>query len=535
MIKNRQTLILTVLCAFVCLNVEAQSSSDIPTKGTAMKFDEKTRYSRIVIDSRIYDFKANTSAAAFAKYDGDKKISDRSGKASGLDYVPGLVAKAVVEAAEYYKNEAFAKEWYNSVADYANGCYGSVETGGGSLDNLNAVKMYFGVNELSKSGGLFEDNTTYKQTLTAMERAVKGLKSHNDKYAISESTLKDAAGGWWHKSGYVNQMWCDGQYMGPALLAQLNNYGYSISNGGDWDMIVKQFSISWKYLWNEDTRLLYHCFTADPKDNASKDWEGISKEEPKVYHSAEYWGRAEGWYFLALVDVLEEMQKADMKDTQNYKTLRDYLNKVAEGLKAKQDAETGCWYQLLNHDGSFKPKNEYNSTYRYTSNDVANYLESSATAIFTASYLKGMRLGLFDEDYTDVAKKAYKGIVEQFMKADGNGGVHLVRCCKSAGLGGSNYRNGSALYYLVGKDTKPTSADPSSSDFYTEGKVLGAFIMAATEYERRFLDGNNGNTGIHGITMKDTNNGRVYNIAGQRIERDHKGLVIKDGKKIYNY
>jgi rhamnogalacturonyl hydrolase YesR len=83
-----------------------------------------------------------------------------------------------------------------------------------------------------------------------------------------------------------------------------------------------------------------------------------------------------------------------------------------------------------------------------------------------------------------VVKKAYRGFVEHFMVADGNGGVHLIGCCKSAGLGGSNYRDGSAAYYLMGKDTKPTST--SGSDFYTEGKVLGGFIMAATEYERLF-------------------------------------------------
>lgn len=505
-------------------------------KGASVTFDENIRYSKWVIDSRIYDFKANTSAAALARFDGDEKVKERSGKASGLDYVPGLVAKAVIEAADYYKDEAFAKEWYNSVADYANGCYGSVATGGGSLDDLNAVKMYFGVNELSKAGAKFEDETTYAQTLIAMERAVKGLKAHNDKYSISEETLKDAAGGWWHKSGYNNQMWCDGQYMGPALLAQLNNYGFAINEGGDWDMIAKQFSIAWNFLWNEETKLLYHCFTADPKDSASKDWAGISNEDPKVYHSAEYWGRAEGWYFLALVDVLEAMQKAGLEASSNYKTLKGYLNKVADGLKAKQDAESGCWYQLLNHDGSFKPKNDYAYS-RYTSSDVANYLESSASAIFTAAYLKGMRLGLYDEDYTDVAKRGYKGVVEQFMKADGNGGVHLMRCCKSAGLGGSNRRDGSALYYLVGSDTKPTSADPSSGDFYTEGKVLGAFILAATEYERRFLDDENGDveSGIHSIINNKTNNGRAYNIAGQRVGRDHKGLIIKDGKKVYNY
>ena len=336
---------------------------------------------------------------------------------------------------------------------------------------------------------------------TRLGEALAGIKIANSKYAISESLLPGAAGGWWHKSGYTNQMWCDGQYMGPALLAQmLNEYDNYESDGciasskeADWDLVTKQFTISWNYLWNPEVKLLYHAFTADPectadtnsKTNASK-WAGFPNSDG-IYHSAEYWGRAEGWYFLALVDVLEQMQIAGLTKTENYKTLHGYLNELAAGIAAKQDAATGCWYQLLNHDGTYVAQT-YDSSYRYTSSPVANYLESSATAIFTAAYLKGMRLGLYDTDYTAIAKKAYQGIVEQFMVADGNGGVHLVCCSKSAGVGGSNFRDGSAEYYLMGKDTAPTVKDPTSSSFYTEGKVLGGFILAATEYECLFLD-----------------------------------------------
>jgi rhamnogalacturonyl hydrolase YesR len=175
------------------------------------------------------------------------------------------------------------------------------------------------------------------------------------------------------------------------------------------------------------------------------------------------------------------MQKAKLTSSANHKTLKGYLTKLAAGIAAKQDAKSGCWYQLINHDGSFSASN-YDSSYRYTSGPVNNYLESSCTAIFTAAYLKGVRLGLLNKFYRAIAKKAYKGFIEQFMVADGKGGVHLIRCCKSAGLGGGSYRDGSAAYYLMGKDTEPTSTN--GDDFYTEGKVLGGFIMAATEYER---------------------------------------------------
>lgn len=483
-----------------------ENAPALPAAGSAITFDATKRYSEWVINSRLSDFYGNEKVMNFATYtnDGTKTIS---GKSTSLDYVPGLVAKAVLETIDYYKNntEINVKPWFYAVQDYANNTIPSKGKTGQSFDDLNAVKLYFKLKELAQTG-IFPDATdtnisNSKSISTANTRfaeALHGIDLANTSYSISESLLPDAAGGWFHKSDYTNQMWCDGQYMGPALLAQmLNEYSdytpITGSKSADWDLVTKQFTISWNYLWNPEVKLLYHAFTADPAGSAASSWYGISSTPGnEIYHSAEYWGRAEGWYFLALVDVLEQMQIAGLTKTQNYKTLHGYLNELAAGIAAKQDAATGCWYQLLNHDGTFVAQSYSGSS--YTSNPVANYLESSASAIFTAAYLKGMRLGLYDTDYTAIAKKAYQGIVEQFMVADGNGGVHLVCCSKSAGLGGSSNRDGSAEYYLMGEDTEPTSKDPNAKThdnkaiFYTEGKVFGGFILAATEYERLFID-----------------------------------------------
>jgi rhamnogalacturonyl hydrolase YesR len=192
-------------------------------------------------------------------------------------------------------------------------------------------------------------------------------------------------------------------------MAQMINEDkdYTKLTTDDWNLITKQFTISWKYLWDEDAQLLYHAFTADPAGEAASKWAGITAEEGKeVYHSAEFWGRAEAWYFLALVDVLEQMQKAKKTATANYKTLKGYLTKLAAGIAARQDSKTGCWYQLMAHDGTFVAS-DYDSSYRYTSEPVNNYLESSCTAIFTAAYLKGVRLRVLNKFYLDIAKKDY--------------------------------------------------------------------------------------------------------------------------------
>ena len=472
-------------------------------------FDPKTRYSQLVIDNCLYHFQANTKAAGFAKYDSNGNEVVKSESERGFDYVPGLVAKAVIEAVDYYQTQDFAKPWFYSIAAYANQYYSNTHTSG-SLDDLNACKMYFGISDLTKEGAAFANTTTYNNCQTAKTNTLAGLKDYNTNYVITTSTIADAnklplpdggtcdvTGGWWHKKEYPNQMWCDGQYMGPALLAQLVAEGKNItgSTDGDWTLIARQFDITWTYLWDEEKQLLYHAFCADGgtnSDSRSCDWAGLSTTPgSECYHSAEYWGRAEGWYALALVDVLEQMNKAGLSASdERYVRLLGYLQKVAAGLKNRRDStNSGCWYQLLSHDGNYSVTDyEPGMNSPYVSGTKKNYLEASASAIFTAFFLKSIRLGYLDKaTYESVATEAYKGLVNTFLKTNvgDRNGYALIQSCKSAGLGGGSNtekktRTGSAAYYLLGSDVGVTTN-------YTEGKILGAFILAAVEYERAYL------------------------------------------------
>ena len=540
----RHKLLITLaftISAMIAWGKAADGDAVPQTKGAHCTFTDGVRYSELVINSRLNDFKANTTPAGFGVFDATGHLSsDPTGTKNNLDYVPGLVAKAVMEAVDYYRDADImdVRPWFYAIQHYGNRLdISSNGKEGKSFDDLNAVKLYFKLRELAAAkvfpdGELHTNAETAETSEARFKAALEGIGKANSTYVIKASTLEGAAGGWWHKSGYVNQMWCDGQYMGPALLSQLlNEYSdFTPISDDDWALVTRQFTIAWNYLWDEEVHLLYHAFTADPANTYG--WAGISAiKGAEVYHSQEFWGRAEAWYFLGLVDVLEQMQIAGRTDTDDYATLHGMLQQLGAGIAAKQDAASGCWYQLLNHDGSFVATN-YDSSYRYTEGPVANYLESSCTAIFTAAYLKGMRLGLFDTDYTDMAQRAYRGFVEQFMVGDGNGGVHLIGCCKSAGLGGSSYRDGSAAYYLMGRDTQPTVDDPSSSSFYTEGKVLGGFILAATEYERRFID--SGETHIDAMRDATKSGSACYDIQGRRTTAPNHGIHIMDGRKYVN-
>lgn len=451
----------------------------------SVKFNPDVRYSQWAINSRLHDFYGNQKKFGFDYYDNNGtntktvtwyKLDGMTKVDRSFDYVAGLVGKASLEAADFYENFEWSKPWFYAAQGYATGTrYANKNM---TLDNMNAAKMYFPI----LAGNLKSPEATTVAN-TAINAVINDMKTYNSTYVIgSENSAlnntnandvqKSMFGGWFHKStDYTDQMWCDGQYMGPALLAQIIKHTGKTTNisDNDWDIIANQFSITWAQLYDKTTGLLYHGFTANPGDNASSSWAGISKDN--VYHSASFWGRANAWYFLALVDILEVMPT----NNTYYNTFKGYLSNLAKGIANYQDKGTGCWYQVMD---------------KVPASLTGNYLEASCSSIFTAGYLKAIRLGLLDKaTYEPIAKKAYEGLVNQFMIYDNkdNSTIQLVHSCTSAGLGGKDGRAGDDNYYLKGKDASVvTSSEPTSQYYYTEGKVLGGFIMAATEYERAY-------------------------------------------------
>lgn len=300
-------------------------------------------------------------------------------------------------------------------------------------------------------------------------------------------------------------MWLDGAYMGSALLAQIVNFNGTGSNvfgsaDKDWEMVIKQLNIVWDMCWNSTDKLMYHAFEANAGTGTSKShadtWAGLNgTTKPYTFHSAAYWGRANAWYIFALVDALEAMGNAGRTSDTNYSTLKSHLQELAAGIVARQ-ASNGGWYQLLDKTDSFKATN-----YNGKSASATNYIETSATAIFSAALFKAVRLGLIDAKYKENAKKAFECLVNNYTYLK-DGSLEIWGSCRSAGLGGGTdkkyaaggekYRDGSNEYYLLGYDVPMVK----KTDNLTEGKVLGGFIMAATEYERAYQQNQDGSAQI---------------------------------------
>lgn len=465
---------LFLLLLLPCLSVIGVKAAD---SDGGVKFNSGVRYSQWAINSRLYDFRGNQKAYGFAKWNSETgSLEEYANKGNmKLDYVAGLVGKATLEASDYYVDFDWAKPWFKSAQAYANDYnYSAQNQDKMTLDNMNAAKMAFHIINNSKWG----EDAAKKAANNAIEAIITDLRYYNENYVIggTKSYVKETSandvqkkmlGGWFHKYNYVDQVWCDGMYMGPALLAQLINYKKAINNvsNDDWSLLTKQFSITWEQLRDSKTGLLYHGMTATP---TITDWSKVAT--PTSYHSGAFWGRANAWYMLALVDVLELMPTSNT----NYSTLKGYLENLAASIASYQNAD-GTWYQVLDQKDNALD---------------GNYEESSCSALFTAAYLKALRLKLLESSkYETMAKKAYVALVNKFMAydKDDNNKIQILGSCCSAGLGtnSKSLRDGSRSYYINGNDSKAVTGE-NTGYYYTEGKVLGGFIMAATEYERAY-------------------------------------------------
>ena len=458
------------------------------------------RYSREVIDARMSCWYNKNTQVGFPNSNSTNGIVYPENEAS-WDYVPGVVAKGILDVWEYYQDSTWADAWYEGLYQWVNQLsVESLEFKGGVLDDLNCAKVFIGLYNGAKPGGRFEEERKAAFYKEQMHRCAQALAEHKAKYSIVSG---GAEGGWMHKAtddptqSYRGQMWCDGAYMGPALLAQLLVAGACEGTDLGWNDVYTQFTASWPYLWDAEKLLPYHVLFTDI--NTNKNARALFEAghlypcayDSTIYHSEEFWGRAAGWYMMALVDVLEaylangkwKMENGKLPEGvgANFDILHEYLTLLADGLVARQDKETGCWYQLLQYGPEKSATQGIDDTGspRYT--NVAeggtqhNYLESSASCLITAALLKGTRLGLIN--HAQAGKRGFEGIVQTFVQSpitNDHSPITITSSCQSAGL--SHDRNGSVAYYLIGKDV--TIQDN------TEGKVLGAFLMAAVEYER---------------------------------------------------
>jgi unsaturated rhamnogalacturonyl hydrolase len=267
------------------------------------------------------------------------------------------------------------------------------------------------------------------------------------KYAKAAQFLHDQlarqprtpSGGYWHKQIYPNQMWLDGAYMAEPFRAM---YAATFQQPQDFDDIAKQLLLMAGHMRDPGTGLLRHGWD----ESKSMPW-----ADKTTGLSPEAWARAMGWYCMALVDVLDWFPK----DHPQRAALIAVLDRTIAAVIQVQDPATGLWWQVLTH-----------------AKDPGNYLEASASCMFTYALAKGVRMGYLPQADEASAKRAWAGIQRQFVTTSPDSSLVLHGTVKVGGLGGTPYRAGDYNYYIH---------EPVVDN---DLKGVGAFLLAGSEIEQ---------------------------------------------------
>lgn len=222
-------------------------------------------------------------------------------------------------------------------------------------------------------------------------------------------------GGFWHKKIYPFQMWLDGVYMSSPFLAE---YAKEFDEPQYFDEVAHQILLIEQMTRNPKTGLLHHAW------DESREQRWCDQETGRSFH---VWGRAMGWYAMAVADALEHFPIDHPKRGQ----IMGIFERMAQAIRRVQDQSSGVWYQVMDQNGR-----------------EGNYWEASASCMLTYALAKAIRLKFTAEIPVSVVERSYEGILKQFVTEDEEG-VHLHHICDGAGLGGNKtYRDGSYEYYI---------------------------------------------------------------------------------------
>ncbi|MFD2118006.1 glycoside hydrolase family 105 protein [Paenibacillus yanchengensis] len=211
----------------------------------------------------------------------------------------------------------------------------------------------------------------------------------------------NASGGFWHKGHYPNQMWLDGLYMAGPIAVQ---FAKTFDEHDYYDMITFQALLMEKHTKDPQTGLLYHGWDETKQAKWADSDTGLAPE---------FWGRAIGWYPVALLEMFEHLPDSHKDKAQ----LIAIVQHLLQSLIKFQDATTGLWYQVIDKGDK-----------------TDNWLENSCTALFVHAIAKAVRFGYLDPSYLQYAWKGYGGVINT-LTFDENDNVIIGNICIGTSIG----------------------------------------------------------------------------------------------------
>ncbi len=356
---------------------------------------------------------------------GDSLVWQEGGKAK-WDYTVGLFTLSLLKLDGQVHNPEYVKFAENTIGSFITpeGGIRRYKAEEYQLDSINPGKTVLALWQITR-------DERYQKAAALLRKQL-------------DTQPRTADGGFWHKERYPHQMWLDGLYMGAPFYAEYAK----LFNGpaSDFDDVAKQIRLVAEHTYDPATGLFYHAWD----ETKEQPW-----ANPVTGTSSNFWGRAIGWYAMALVDVLDNFPTNHPARPEIIATFQ----KLCAGVVKYQDPKTGLWYQVMDQ-GDRK----------------GNYLEATASSMFVYAMAKGVNHGYLPQSYVPAVEKGYRGIIQNLVKDDGSGKWSLTQCCSVAGLGGApgngHARDGSFDYYV---------SEPIVSN---DLKGVGPFILAGIEMQR---------------------------------------------------
>ncbi len=342
------------------------------------------------------------------------------------NYTTGLELKSFMDAAGRYELPEvvdYVRAWADTMATEDGKVY-KYRKSNYNVDHICPARIYFDLHDMYG-----DEDKRYR-------RVTRMIREQIDDQPRTKS------GEFWHKQIYPNQVWLDGFYMALPFYAEYTKrYAPKAQKDSLYSDIVHQFVAGAENTLDPKTGLFRHAWD----ESKSMFW-----CDPETGLSEHAWGRANGWYAVALVEVLDYLPAKHP----GRKALIGQLNYLLEVLPEWTDKETGMWYQVLDC-----PDRE------------GNYQEATCSIMFTYAFLKGLRMGYIDDSHKDYILGLYPKFIRRFIRENEDGTISMTDCCSVGGLGGKQMRKGDFEYYL------------SEPIIENDCKGVGPFIWASLEWE----------------------------------------------------
>ena len=188
------------------------------------------------------------------------------------NYTTGLELRrflAVSRAYDIPEFDAYVRAWYDGILDKGGVIGGKYDLEKYNLDHICPARTLISLYQ-------FTPDIRYA---FAIETARKQL----------EGQPRTEAGAFWHKQAYPYQVWLDGLYMAEPFYAV---YGNITHRDEIFDDVVTQFKVAAEKTYDPATGLYRHAWD----ESKQMFW-----ADPVTGQSAHCWGRALGWYTMALI------------------------------------------------------------------------------------------------------------------------------------------------------------------------------------------------------------------------------------------